>query len=309
MSKVPLDISFFQESVIYMKMKKIPIYEDTENNKDFPFQIKLNTIKETYPLHRHEFYEISLIMEGYGREIINGTEHILKPGTLSFLMPHQLHNFHNDGNTPIKLYSCMFDLDQIVSSKADASLRAVLFDSSRPLSYIYLNDQQMILFSSFFNQIQQEYISNDKHRRSFIRAKLIECLISADRIRRDVSIKTPNPEQYITNKSIWDIVHFTHTYYWDEITFKKICDHFQVNNISSLSHAFREEVGQSFVQYLHEVRINHACSLLLSTDMSITEISTEVGYNSFKTFSRVFKHLKGTTPTKYRCNIIKKSNE
>jgi AraC-like DNA-binding protein len=285
--------------VIYVK--KIPIYEDIATQQNFPFQINLNTIKDTYPLHRHDLYEISLVMEGYGRETINGREHILKPGTLSFLLPHQLHNFHNDGDSPIKLYSCMFDLDVIFPSKTDASLRAVLFDSSQPLSFIYLNEQQMILFNTIFRQIQQEYISNDIHRRSFIRAKLTECLISADRIRRDICNLVPNLEQYTINKSIWDIVHFTHTHYWDEITLQKICDQFQVSSISSLSHAFKEEVGQSFVQYLHEVRINRACSLLLSTDMSITEISTEVGYNSFKTFSRAFKYLKGTTPTNYRC--------
>jgi AraC-like DNA-binding protein len=278
----------------------IPIYEDTENHQNFPFQIKLNTIKNTYPLHRHDFYEISLVIEGYGRETINGREHILKPGTFSFLLPHQLHNFHNDGNTPIKLYSCMFDLDVIFSSKTDASLRAVLFDSSQPLPFIYLNDQEIIFFNTIFSQMQQEYISNGKHRQSFIRAKLTECLISYDRIRSDECNSTPNPEQHKTNKNIWDIVHFTHTHYWDEITLQKICDHFQVSSISYLSHAFKEVVGQSFVQYLHEVRMNHACSLLLSTDMSITEISAEVGYNSFKTFSRVFKYLKGTTPTKYR---------
>jgi AraC-like DNA-binding protein len=63
---------------------------------------------------------------------------------------------------------------------------------------------------------------------------------------------------------------------------------------------FKKRIGQNFVDYLHHVRIRHACVLLKSTKMTVSEIAIEVGYGSFSTFSRVFREMKKVTPTDFR---------
>ena len=47
-------------------------------------------------------------------------------------------------------------------------------------------------------------------------------------------------------------------------------------------------------------RIECACERLTLTDKSVTEIAFACGFNDMSYFSRVFKQLKGTTPTAYR---------
>lgn len=51
------------------------------------------------------------------------------------------------------------------------------------------------------------------------------------------------------------------------------------------------------------LRVNSACELLTSTDMAITDIAIEVGYNTVKTFTRNFVHYKHMNPSNYRKQI------
>ncbi|WP_219930257.1 AraC family transcriptional regulator [Paenibacillus agaridevorans] len=67
-----------------------------------------------------------------------------------------------------------------------------------------------------------------------------------------------------------------------------------------LSHLFKEETGEKFVDYLTEVRISHAQKLLHSTDHSIQSIAERVGYNHAFSFIRAFKKTIGFTPGDYR---------
>lgn len=58
--------------------------------------------------------------------------------------------------------------------------------------------------------------------------------------------------------------------------------------------------GRTPIAYLNYYRIECACERLTLTDKSVTEIAFACGFNDMSYFSRVFKQLKGTTPTAYR---------
>ena len=56
----------------------------------------------------------------------------------------------------------------------------------------------------------------------------------------------------------------------------------------------------SLTKYILAIRINKAESLLLTTDMNITEIAISSGFTDANYFSRVFKKETGKSPSKYR---------
>ena len=68
------------------------------------------------------------------------------------------------------------------------------------------------------------------------------------------------------------------------------------------SRIFKEKIGKSFVQCRTEYRVEKAKQLLCWSAKSVTEIATEVGYNDFTYFNRVFKELTGQTPGGYKKN-------
>lgn len=71
-------------------------------------------------------------------------------------------------------------------------------------------------------------------------------------------------------------------------------------NWKTLSKLFREETGQKFVDYLIELRMNHARKLLEETLLPVQDIATEVGYSNAISFGRMFKKLMGMSPGDYR---------
>jgi len=67
-----------------------------------------------------------------------------------------------------------------------------------------------------------------------------------------------------------------------------------------LCRLFRRALGKTVVEYLNELRIDHACRLLAETDLPITAVAFDVGYNSLSNFNRMFMRLKQTTPRQFR---------
>jgi len=63
---------------------------------------------------------------------------------------------------------------------------------------------------------------------------------------------------------------------------------------------FKESTGMTFNDYLNSFRIKKVERLLLDMDLTITEVAYKAGFNSIKTFNRVFKKLKGCSPSEYR---------
>jgi len=69
---------------------------------------------------------------------------------------------------------------------------------------------------------------------------------------------------------------------------------------SNLRRVFREEMGMSLGRFMLQARINHAASLLRTTDLSVGEVALASGFSSLYAFSRSFKTQAGQPPTAFR---------
>jgi AraC-like DNA-binding protein len=69
---------------------------------------------------------------------------------------------------------------------------------------------------------------------------------------------------------------------------------------SHLRKIFRRLTGQAPLEYLASVRIQHACRLLLETDLAVTEIAGRVGWSDPNLFARRFRAILGLSPRAYR---------
>lgn len=70
-----------------------------------------------------------------------------------------------------------------------------------------------------------------------------------------------------------------------------------------LSRLFKEETGETFMEYLTGLRIEKAKELMSDSDMAMKDICSAVGYFDPNYFSRVFKKKTGMTPTDYRAKV------
>lgn len=68
----------------------------------------------------------------------------------------------------------------------------------------------------------------------------------------------------------------------------------------TLSRMFRQHTGETFTRYLSRRRVDMATELLAGTRLPVTQVALQCGFNSIATFNRVFREVKGCTPTQYR---------
>lgn len=66
---------------------------------------------------------------------------------------------------------------------------------------------------------------------------------------------------------------------------------------------FKNYYGQTFVEYLNNIRIGYACKLLGSTEKNIADIAMESGFNNISNFNRQFRKVKDITPAEYRRSL------
>jgi AraC-like DNA-binding protein len=269
-------------------------------HSDFPFHLSINSLKNGYPAHRHDYLEFSYVIEGHGSEVINGVIHPMKPGTFTLVLPYEIHEIHTEPGDELQLYNCMFGMNMLLGTFANIGLSALLLEVDEHVPpYAQLEDHLAQTMMLLLERMYNEYLGNGNWKNALLGAGLIETLALFDR-SRSVTFppKRKHPETAASGR-IWGVIHYVHTHYSEELTLTEIAEKFHFS-VSHLSELFKKYVGQNFVHFLHELRLRHAMGLLRSTEMNIADIAYEVGFGSYQTFSRTFRELKHMTPANYR---------
>ena len=105
-----------------------------------------------------------------------------------------------------------------------------------------------------------------------------EILLHDSRIKRIVQYINANIDRELTLASLAKVV-FLHPNY--------------------LSNLFKNETGESLIDYITRIRMEYAKELLLSNLYTIKEISQKTGYNDPKYFAKTFKNTTGVQPSQY----------
>ncbi len=72
----------------------------------------------------------------------------------------------------------------------------------------------------------------------------------------------------------------------------------------AFSRFFKQKTGSRFIDSLTDIRIGHACRMLIDTTHSITEIAYDCGFNNISNFNRIFRKKKGYTPKQFRFQYL-----
>ncbi len=67
-----------------------------------------------------------------------------------------------------------------------------------------------------------------------------------------------------------------------------------------LSRTFRAYTGMKITDYVNRLRVDYASGELAATDRPVIDIALDAGFESLRTFNRVFARVEGTSPTAYR---------
>lgn len=101
------------------------------------------------------------------------------------------------------------------------------------------------------------------------------------------------------SKQDYKIVEYISKHFAEDLSATFMAKKFGIS-VMDLNRIMMSQVGKNFYDFLNFVRINKASELMLQSDMYITDIAIEVGYNTVKTFRRNFVQQRHVTPAKFR---------
>ena len=110
-----------------------------------------------------------------------------------------------------------------------------------------------------------------------------------------------------SNDLIYAAMAYLLSHFQEELTLGKVAEALGVNKYT-LSKIFSGTFHTNFNQYLNEIRLNYATSLLENTEMRITDIYLEAGFESQRTFNRASQQRYNRTPSEYRKSYLEKWN-
>ncbi|MBR1591531.1 MAG: helix-turn-helix transcriptional regulator [Ruminococcus sp.] len=174
------------------------------------------------------------------------------------------------------------------------------YAASKNISFdtpIILNDDFVI--SSVFKNMKTESTKNSKYSNEFLELSMRMILIclseSAPVQNEDISVRTDIPK-YSKLKSLREQVYENPVIPWDiEIICERLCI-----SRTYFHRLYSAAFGVTFRQDVIESRLLMASDLLVSTDLSVSEIAEKCGYESDSYFMQQFRRHKGCTPTQYR---------
>lgn len=88
-------------------------------------------------------------------------------------------------------------------------------------------------------------------------------------------------------------------HYMEDISLAGVAEKLGISQ-GYLSTMLKSSLGLGFVEYLHQIRIDHACCYLEQNYLKNYEIAYKVGFQDEKYFSKIFKKVKGVSPKEYR---------
>ncbi len=102
------------------------------------------------------------------------------------------------------------------------------------------------------------------------------------------------------------IYDYSFAHFKDKILLEEIA---QIANLTpnSFCRYFKAKTRKTYLQFVNEIRVGHACKLLIEDEISIKQICYESGFNNFSSFHAAFKLITGKTPLNYKQRFISKA--
>lgn len=250
----------------------------------------------TIGAHWHNEYELVYVLRG---TIIIGVDfetRKLKQGDIAVYHAGQIHFLDANTEEGSLTLIMIYHPDYIPNVASNRSYRSPFIDEEARKQGIIPEDQLAWLYDCI-ERIGQE----TDLRKPYTLELVISCL----------SIITVILNRYFTKENLsypakgntLSIAQQAITYINGnsefDLTLELVAHHLSVSP-HYLSRLFKRATGQTFKAYLNGIRVRRAYNQIMNTDRSILDIALECGFNSVRTFNRVFKSQYNKTPKEVR---------
>lgn len=250
---------------------------------------------ENEVLHKHEYYEIFLTLSEDITHHINGKTEILKKGTLTFIRPDDIH-VYTHANEPYTFINLAFSTelaDSIFSCLGDNFPTKGFLTMEFPPSVI-LSEIDTLELKDLFHEINTTTFENSKQKSLY--CKMILITIFVKYFSHYVSSSQSDCPPWLEDTCSL----MNHKEYFSEGIDAMV--RLSGKSYEHLSRSLKKYKNITLSDFVNTIRLNHAANLLVYSNLSITDIGLECGFNNVSYFVTCFKKKYGISPKSFRNN-------
>ncbi|MES2591234.1 MAG: AraC family transcriptional regulator [Bacteroidota bacterium] len=253
--------------------------------------------------HSHDFYLLMLITKGSGTHTIEQNEYKVKPGSLFFMSPSEVHSWKLDDQTEgyILFFNVQFYLMDI---RAKTLFDLPFYNASNKKRSGMLAPAQLKEFGQIIQTIIYESSKPSIHQKRILRSYLDILLLKLDAVleQENKNVKTQVSSVILQLQALIEQYFNAHkpaSFYASELKLSLP----QLNSIT------RSSLNKTVVEMIHERMISEAKRLLAYSSLTVNEISYQLNFNDNSYFNRFFKKAVSLTPEQFRKQLLMPQND
>lgn len=256
--------------------------------------------------HSHGFFEMIYVLCGHCENVVEDQELHMTEGDICILAPNTTHTLgvFDDESLVVNILVRKSTFKEVFSELfGDTGVFSTFFKNS-----LYQNSGNNFLF---FHTLGDDYL------RGTLEYVIAECLSDLPHSKeiaehllytvfwiaqRHYENKVQLGDRYAHTEKITNILCYIQSNY-QTVNLQELADVFQYTP-DYMGKLIKRHTQKTFPQYLQEIRLKKACSMLQATTMNITEIAYLSGHKSLEVFNRCFKKYYNMTPSAYRKEML-----
>ncbi len=244
------------------------------------------------PSFRDE-YIIHFVLEGKGSYMVGGITYFLTINQMFLIYPGEEIRYGADSDEPWTYAWIGFN-----GIRAESTLRNCGFSRQCYVLPFKKPDLLVEYITNILTSAQLSF-SNDLKRNGLL-LMLFSYLVENYNCISDQTAKSGGTRyDYGSNVYVEHAIDYIKWNHNRGINVTDIADYIGISR-TYLNHVFQKELGVSSQKFLMDFRLHKAANLLISSDLPVTEVSSQVGYDDSLAFSKAFKKKFGLSPKNYR---------
>lgn len=251
------------------------------------------------PVHWHDEFEIIYVRSGFLTVSISGESYIGKTGEAFVVSPGNLHLMGSQSGT-VDYYTFLFPL-KYISFRTDDMLDEKLLE---PLNsgHLMICPRVKDTAKELCEQLIEIYEAKNDESVSKIttqvRTKIILLQFIIEMWKKGFVIENDTSGRNTVEK---EMVSYIQQNFTGKISLREFGEQFHLSE-KYISRYFKEHFHITLSQYVTYLRLEHAKQLLQDTDIPVTDVAMQSGYQNVNYFIRSFQKAYAVSPLKYRKN-------
>lgn len=259
----------------------------------------------TYPMHRHQEFELNFIENCQGNRRVVGDciestadyDLVLIGARLEHVWEGECVN--EDMHEVTIHFSRDFFSEQFLQKTSMTSIAAMLKRAERGIAF------SMKTIMHVYGDIEELSKMEPGFQSVMKFMELLHKLSESSDYRVLSSGAFSHATMPVDSRRVQKVKDYIDKNYREEIRLTTLSD---IANMSptAFSRFFKLRTHRNISDYIIDVRLGHASRMLADSTMAIVEICYHCGFNNISNFNRVFRKRKGCTPTEFRANYHKR---